>query len=102
MTASEYLEALQSLGWKQSDLCRRVDVSKNTASRWGQDGPPRWVGEYLRVMMELDRLHRLYVRPPKIEKNEPDDGDDAPSPNGRAARLAKRLTADSAPDGGKE
>ena len=102
MTASEYLEALQSLGWKQSDLCRRVDVSKNTASRWGQDGPPRWVGEYLRVMMELDRLHRLYVRPPKLEKSEPEAADDAPSPNGRAARLAKRLAADSAPEGGKE
>ena len=102
MNGSEYLEALQSLGWKQSDLCRRVDVSKNTASRWGQDGPPRWVGEYLGVMLELDRLHRLFVRPPKVEKREPEEGEDAPIQNGRAARLAKRLKADSVPEGGKE
>ncbi len=102
MNGNEYLEALQSLGWKQSDLCRRVDVSKNTASRWGQDGPPRWVGEYLGVMLELDRLHRLFVRPPKAEKSEPDENEDAPSPNGRASRLANRLRSASAPEAGNE
>lgn len=70
MTADEFTGVLVELGWKQADLCRRVAVTKSTASRWGQEGPPRWVGEYLRVMLELDRLHRLFVRPPKGGKLE--------------------------------
>ena len=65
MTAEEYREALVTLGWRQADLCRRVEVSKNTASRWAQEGPPRWVSEYLGVMVALDTLHARYVRPPR-------------------------------------
>jgi len=96
MTADEYREALTALGWKQADLCRRVEVSKNTASRWGQDGPPVWVSEYLGVMLALDALHRKYVRPPKPDKSGQADAA-APSPNGRAARLVRRLAVKDEP-----
>ena len=91
MTAIEYLEALSALGWKQADLCRRIEVSKNTASRWGQDGPPAWVGEYLGVMLALDALHRRYIRPPKPERQSASGEITKPIPTGRAARMAKQL-----------
>ena len=63
MTADEYRNALLALGWKQADLCRRIEVNKNTASRWGQDGPPAWVSEYLGALLAIDALHRQFVRP---------------------------------------
>lgn len=92
MTGDDYRKALAALGWKQSDLCRRVDVSKNTASRWGQDGPPAWVGEYLGVMMGLDALHRQFIRPAKPVPISADDENAGPLPkNTRAADRAKRL-----------
>ena len=100
MTASEYLEALQSLGWKQSDLCRRVDVSKNTASRWGQEGPPAWVGEYLGVMLALDSLHKLYIRPPKQERGSAGSEIIKSVPTGRAARMVRKLEKEGLPGGG--
>ena len=91
MTAAEYLEALAALGWKQADLCRRVEVSKNTASRWGQDGPPAWVGEYLGVMLALNALHKQYIRPPKPERLRTDSEIIKPVPTGRAARMVRKL-----------
>ena len=94
MTADEFSGALINLGWKQADLCRRVAVTKSTASRWGQDGPPAWVGEYLGVMLELDRLHRLFVRPPKPEKLESGAVIAKPVTTGRAARMARKLEAE--------
>ena len=100
MTAIEYLEALSALGWKQADLCRRIEVSKNTASRWGQDGPPAWVGEYLGVMLALDSLHKLYIRPPKQERGSAGSEIIKPVPTGRAARMVRKLEKEGLPRGG--
>lgn len=57
--------ALAELGWKQSDLCRRVNMNKNTVSGWANQKPPAWVGEYLGAMLAIDRVHQSYVRPTK-------------------------------------
>jgi hypothetical protein len=65
MTATEFNATLQALGWKQSDFCRRVEVNKSTASRWGQEGPPAWVEHYLGMVLSIEALHRQYVRPAK-------------------------------------
>jgi len=92
MNATEYLQALSSLGWKQADLCRRVEVSKNTACRWGQDGPPAWVGEYLGVMIGLDALHRQFVRPTKPAPMIAQDESAGPlTSDTRAAERVKRF-----------
>lgn len=92
MNAVEYLETLEALGWKQADLCRRVAVNKSTASRWGQDGPPAWVGEYLGVMLGLDALHRQFIRPVKPAPISADGENAGPLPkNTRAADRVKRL-----------
>lgn len=63
MTPDEFLQALAALGWKQSDFCRRLDLDKNTPSRWttGRTAIPRWVPEYLRAMLAIRRLHAEFV-----------------------------------------
>jgi transcriptional regulator with XRE-family HTH domain len=69
MNKEDLRQALDALGWKQSELSRKLGVTTSTVSRWATGEPiPVWLAEYLRVMQELDRLHRLYVRPPKLLK----------------------------------
>lgn len=96
MDKDEMRQALDSLGWKQSELARKLDVSDTTVSRWATGEPiPRWLAEYLGVMQELDRLHRLYVKPPKLVKevttNSAVGMTDAPKVHGRASRIAKKV-----------
>lgn len=85
MTGEEMRAALAELGWKQADLCRRIDKDKNTVSKWAAHSPPAWVAEYLGAMVGLDRLHRQYVRPVKPAHV---------ASEGRAARRAQELRAD--------
>lgn len=69
MDKDELRQALDTLGWKQSDLARKLGMTAGAVSRWATGEPiPVWLAEYLRVMQELDRLHRLYVKPPKLVK----------------------------------
>lgn len=66
MQADELKACLDELGWKQIDLARRVGVRGATVSAWATGGPiPPWVEQYLGMVLELDRLHRKYVRPLK-------------------------------------
>lgn len=94
MTAEGLKQTLDAFEWRQADLARKLRVSPNTVSRWASDGPPAWVGEYLQVMLELDRLHRLYIRPPRVERAAPAEEDDSLNPNSRAGRMARRLVAE--------
>lgn len=93
MTGDEMKTALAELGWKQADLCRRIDKDKNTVSKWAANDPPTWVSEYLRAMLAIDRLHRQFVRPMRHADLATSD-DDAPLRNSRAAQMAKRLRTD--------
>lgn len=63
MTPDEFVQALDALGWKQSDFCRKADLDKNTPSRWvnGKTQIPGWVPQYLGVLLELKRLHVSYL-----------------------------------------
>lgn len=66
MQADELKESLEALGWKQIDLARKVGVRGATVSAWATGSPiPPWVEQYLGMVLEVDRLHRQYVRPPK-------------------------------------
>ncbi len=67
MTPEQFNEKLKALGWKQSDFCRMTGVNKSTPSRWMMEATeiPLWVEGYLNLTLELDRLHKTYVRPPK-------------------------------------
>jgi transcriptional regulator with XRE-family HTH domain len=59
------------LGWKQSELARRVGVGDTTVSRWATGAAiPEPVAAYLGLAAEIDRLHRQYVRPIKPPKRE--------------------------------
>lgn len=94
MNKEELKQALDALGWKQSELSRKLGVTTSTVSRWATGEPiPVWLGEYLRVMQELDRLHRLYVRPPKpVKESAPSVETSAPRTETRAAAMARTLT----------
>ncbi len=65
MAPDEFNAALLALGWKQSDLARRLDLDKNTPSRWanGHTPIPGWASEYLGAMLGIQRLHAAYVVP---------------------------------------
>lgn len=93
MTATEFNATLLALGWKQSDFCRRVEVNKSTASRWGQEGPPAWVGHYLGLVLSIEALHSQYVRPAKraLLPVPMDADEENAGPLPKATRAAKAL-----------
>lgn len=94
MDKDELRQALDSLGWKQSELARKLGITAGAVSRWATGEPiPVWLAEYLRVMQELDRLHRVYVKPPKPVKDAtPPAEPPAPRTKTRAAAMARTLT----------
>jgi transcriptional regulator with XRE-family HTH domain len=97
MTGEEMRAALTELGWKQADLCRRIDMNKNTVSTWATAGAPAWVGEYLGAMVAIARLYQAYALPKTKPADAPATTAEIAAPlRGRAATLAKRLKA--APD----
>lgn len=67
MTIYELDNTLSALGWKVSDFCRATGLHRNTPSRWRNEGVPipEWVTKHLGLLLELQRLHALYLEPPK-------------------------------------
>jgi transcriptional regulator with XRE-family HTH domain len=65
MTPEELSSALEALGWRQADLCRKAGLHKDTPSRWlsGKTPIPAWVPAFLGAMLEIQRLHKKYVQP---------------------------------------
>jgi transcriptional regulator with XRE-family HTH domain len=63
MTPEEFTAALQVLGWKASDFCRKAGVERSTPSRWinGKTEIPAWVKAYLGAMQDIQKLHAKYV-----------------------------------------
>jgi len=96
MNKDELKAALASLGWKQSDLARKLGVTDGAVSRWATGEPiPVWLAEYLGALQEIDRLHKLYVRPPKrapkpVKESAPVEPP-APRTETRAAAMARKL-----------
>lgn len=91
MTADELKQALKALGWKQSELARRVEVGDSTVSHWttGETSVPGPVAAYLGMALEIDRLYRQYVRPIKPAKAPPED--DAAGEAGGEGRARQRV-----------
>lgn len=52
MTPAELDEALGTLGWTRTELCRRLGLHRNTPTGW-KAGVPVYVSEYLRVCLKL-------------------------------------------------
>ncbi len=69
MTPEQFTQALDTLGWKQSDFCRKTGVSKDTPSRWvtGKTPIQAWVPAYLGAMQDLAALHAKYIAPSKSD-----------------------------------
>ncbi len=66
MTIDEFDNALSALGWKVSEFCRATGLHRNTPSRWRNEGVeiPGWVPKHLGLLLELQRLHAVYLVPP--------------------------------------
>jgi transcriptional regulator with XRE-family HTH domain len=102
MTSEELRQALIELGWKQADLCRRIGMGKNTVSTWAANGAPAWVGEYLRALLAINRLHREFVVPVRPAEVPPPPPAETKRRVSRAANLAKRAKGAADLFGGKD
>lgn len=71
MQADELRECLKELGWKQSDLARRLEITEATVSRWANGEPiPAYIAQYLGLVRDVGRLHHQYVIPPEKPRAE--------------------------------
>ena len=72
MTLEEFDAALAALGWKVSEFCRATGLHRNTPSRWRYEGVeiPGWVPKHLGLLLELQRLHAVYLVPPGTQAGE--------------------------------
>lgn len=66
MTFDEFDAALAALGWKIADFCRATELHRNTPQRWKREGIeiPGWVPKHLGLLLDLQRLHAVYLVPP--------------------------------------
>lgn len=64
MTPEQFLDALQRLGLKQADYARLIDVNPKTVWMWasGRTSIPKLAAEHLTLLLELDDMHRRFVR----------------------------------------
>jgi DNA-binding transcriptional regulator YiaG len=51
----KFVELLQRAGIVKSELARRLGVSANAVSRWG-DNPPKYAVVYLELLVEYNRV----------------------------------------------
>ena len=72
MKLEEFDAALAALGWKVSEFCRATGLHSNTPSRWRNEGVeiPGWVPKHLGLLLELQRLHAVYLVPPGTQAGE--------------------------------
>ena len=72
MKLEEFDAALAALGWKVSEFCRATGLHRNTPSRWRNEGVeiPGWVPKHLGLLLELQRLHAVYLVPPGTQAGE--------------------------------
>jgi transcriptional regulator with XRE-family HTH domain len=92
LTAEQFNQALQVLGWKQSDFARRVGMTPQTVGRWssGQAACPLWLTEYLGAMQDLKALCARYLDRPGLSSG-PAEDDAASQPPARLAHVLDGL-----------
>jgi hypothetical protein len=63
MTAVEYRETIDALGFTQGKAGRWVGVTPNSGRRWAYQGCPAWAAKMLRIALYLQSLgmtpHRI-------------------------------------------
>lgn len=78
LTADQFNQALQELGWRQVDFARKTGVTSGAVNRWatGKDVAPLWATAYLGMAQDLAQLHAKYLSPVKPTKPTPAAPDD--------------------------
>jgi transcriptional regulator with XRE-family HTH domain len=95
MTADELRASIKAIGWKGSDLARKVGVGTSTVSRWLNGEPvPLWVDSYLAAMGEIARLHQTFILPTKPTASPAAPRENTAPLRGRAAALVKQSKAE--------
>jgi DNA-binding XRE family transcriptional regulator len=63
MSAEQFSQCLQQLGWQQADFALKTGVTRQTVNAWaaGRTPPPLWAGAYLSAMLDLATLHDKYL-----------------------------------------
>ncbi|GJL76088.1 DNA-binding transcriptional regulator [Nitrosomonas sp.] len=76
MTPDEFRDGLHKLGWKQSDFCLAVGISKVSVSNWltGAAPLPVWAQRHIELLLKLHDMAATLLEPPT-----------------RAARAVRRL-----------
>ena len=59
MTKDEMRACLSELGWSQNELCRRLGLHVNTATKWPEEKIPEYVAAYLRLRAAVKRMEGL-------------------------------------------
>ncbi|MCM1128793.1 MAG: helix-turn-helix domain-containing protein [Alistipes senegalensis] len=90
MTGQELKEALKALGWKQTDMARKMGLHRQTVCGWVADAPPSWAAEYIQAMLAISRLYDAFIKAPPRQRLQ-DPADDTPPDDSRAASMAARL-----------
>ena len=67
MTPEAFRDALDALGWNQTDFAEHTGLTKQTASRWatGQAPIAPWADAHLRLLLDLAALRDRYLIQPR-------------------------------------
>lgn len=67
MTANEFREGLEKLGWKQTDFAMATGLSKVAVSNWLNNTAtplPLWAQNHLKLLLKLQLLAGDILTPP--------------------------------------
>lgn len=66
MNGPDFREALQAIGWKQSDFARAMGLHRNSVSDWCSEAgqPPIWAQRYVQLLAKLKALALEHIEPP--------------------------------------
>lgn len=78
------------LGWKQTDMARKMGLHTKTIYGWVTQSPPQWAAEYVQAMLAISRLYDAFVKAPPRQRLQ-DPNDETPPDSSRAADVAARL-----------
>lgn len=72
MSAEQFRNALERLGWQQADFADRAGLTRQTVNRWatGFAPPPPWAGAWLETLLDLAALRDKYLSKPTTPTND--------------------------------
>lgn len=65
MTGDQFAQALDDLGWTQTEFARRTGTSPDTINRWcnGRQPIPTWAQRHVELLLAAAEFHRQHIEP---------------------------------------